>query len=202
MGLCCAAICAGKIITIGPFNVPCSNIVFSFLTFPLTDIIAEIWGKPAAKYTVWLGFSAQLLFVLLIQASIYLPFPEFWHDQPSYQQALHLGPRVICASMVAFLFSQFWDVYCYCKLKQWTDGRCLWLRNNVSTFTSQLINSVIFNSIIFYDSGNLMTLITSSLGLKWIIALIDTPLVYAAVAIIRHTTASHPTSVSRPIHLS
>jgi uncharacterized integral membrane protein (TIGR00697 family) len=187
VGLCASAVTATKIVAIGPFVFPCSNIIFSLLTFPITDIISEVWGQRYAKITVWLSFAAQAGFVLLIQGSIYVPAADMWTGQESYAHVLGNGPRILIASFVAFLTSQFWDVIVYSKLKQLTRGRWLWLRNNISTFSSQLINSALFISIAFGGSLPIGELILGSMALKWLIAAIDTPLVYVGVHMVNRT---------------
>ena len=184
VGLCASAITAAKMVDAVFFVFPCSNIIFSLLTFPVTDIISEIWGKEYAKRTVWISFGAQALFVLFIQGSIYLPAAGFWERQDAYQSALGSGPRILLASMVAFLSSQIWDVVVYGKLKVITKGRFIVVRNNISTFSSQLVNSSLFITIAFYGSQPVLKLITGSILLKWLIAAIDTPLVYLGVRFI------------------
>ncbi len=181
VGLCASAITAAKIVDFGFFVFPCSNIIFSLLTFPITDIISEVWGKQYAKITVYISFFAQALFVGLIQLSIYAPAASFWQNHSAYNIVLSTGPRVLIASMVAFLTAQFWDVYIYAYLKRSTKGRFLWIRNNISTFSSQLINSTLFITIVFYNKQPILPLIIGSIFLKWMIAAFDTPLVYYGV---------------------
>lgn len=184
VGLCASAITASKIIQIGSFVFPCSNLIFSLLTFPVTDVISEIWGSHEAKRTVWISFAAQVLFVVLIQSSVYLPAATTWGNNDAYQLVLGSGPRIVLASMVAFLTSQIWDVIVYDKLKALTKGRYLVLRNNLSTFSSQLVNSALFITIAFYGSQPVLQLIFGSILLKWVIAAVDTPLVYWGVRLI------------------
>lgn len=76
VGWCVSAITASKIVEIGSFIFPCSNIIFSLLTFPVTDIVSEVRGKQYAKITVWISFAAQAGFVLLVWGSIYVPASE------------------------------------------------------------------------------------------------------------------------------
>lgn len=184
VGLCASAITATKIIQIGPFVFPSSNIIFSLLTFPITDIISEIWGKKSAKLTVWISFAAQAFFVFLIQVSLYLPAASFWENQEAYNLILGKGPRILFASMVAFLTSQYWDVIIYSYLKKIFKGRFLWIRNNISTFTSQLLNSSLFIVLAFYGEKSVGEMVLGSVLLKWLIAMIDTPLVYLGVYLI------------------
>ena len=97
------------------------------------------------------------------------------------------GPRILVARFVAFLTSQLWDVIVYAKLKQLCGGGFLWLRNNVSTFTSQLLNSSLFITLAFYKSAPIGEMILGSVFLKWVIAVIDTPLVYGGMHIVTRT---------------
>lgn len=185
IGLCTSAITAAKTVDLG-FVFPCSNIFFSLLTFPITDIISEIWGKEYAKKTVWISFFGQTLFVLFIQGSIFLPSASFGVSQEAYETILGVGPRILLASLIAYITSQIWDVVVYDKLKSLTSGRYIWLRNNISTFTSQFINSSLFIFIAFYGTQPVLQLIFGSILLKWFIALIDTPLVYLGIHYIRN----------------
>ncbi len=184
VAMCASAITASKIIRVGEFVFPCSNIIFSLLSFPVTDIISEIWGSKDAKRTVWISFSAQAFFVLLVQGSVFLPGALTWGNQEAYQLVLGSGPRIVVASMVAFFTAQFWDVVVYEKLKSLTKGRFIVLRNNVSTFSSQLLNSSLFITIAFYGEQPVAPLIFGSILLKWVIAALDTPLVYLGVRLI------------------
>lgn len=184
VALAASVITARKIISIGPISFPCCNIIFSLLTFPITDIISEIWGKEYAKRSVYLAFASQALFVAFIQISIALPHPELWQDQSSYSAILGTGPRILLASLIAFFVAQMWDVIIYAKLKKLSKGKYLWLRNNLSTISSQAINSLLFISIAFYGVHSVFELFLGSIVLKILIAIIDTPIVYLGVSYI------------------
>ncbi len=181
VGLCASVITAEKIVAIGPLIFPASNIVFSLLTFPITDIVSEIWGRRDAFRVVYVSLAGQVLFVALIQGSIVLPAAPTWAHQEAYAEVLGAGPRLLAASLVAFLTSQVWDVYVYSRLKRLSRGRFLWLRNNLSTFTSQLINSTVYITVAFSGSQPVLQLIQGSMVLKWAIAAVDTPIVYFGV---------------------
>jgi len=105
VGLCVSAIAASKIVEIGPFIFPYSNIIFPLLTFPKTDSTSEVWGKQYAKITVCISFAEQPGFVLLIQGSIDVHAAEVWTHQQAYAEVLGNGPRILVASFVAFLTS-------------------------------------------------------------------------------------------------
>lgn len=180
VGLCVAVVTAPKIIEIGGVMFPCCNIFFSLLTFPITDTLSEVYGKQYANKAVIIGFLAQFSFVFLLQFALKLPGQSGQYVE-AYQALFSATPRFLLASMIAFLVSQFWDVYIYAVLKHLCKGRWLWLRNNLSTMSSQAINSILLIGIGFTSHPQLGKLILGSIILKMIIALIDTPLVYILV---------------------
>lgn len=181
VGLCLCVITAPKIIQLGPITFPCCNVFFALLTFPVTDTISEVFGKSYANKAVLLGFFAQFLFVFLLQMALFMPAAHFWSYQDAFVGLFGSSSRIILASMVAFLVSQYWDVYIYAVLKKACAGKWLWLRNNLSTMSSQLINSLLFIGIAFGNHEYLASLIVGSVLFKWLIALVDTPLVYGLV---------------------
>lgn len=156
-----------------PVIFPASNLFFAFLTFPITDIIADIYGKEEANTTVWIGFVSQLLTICILEICILLP------GDGMKLASFHIGGWVVFfGSAIAYLLSQLWDVYSFHWIKEnWTGDRHLWLRNNLSTFSSQLINSTIFITVVF-GVDELLVMLSSSILIKWLIALLDTPFVY------------------------
>lgn len=152
---------------------PASNLFFAFLTFPITDIIADIYGKREANNTVWVGFVSQLAAISILEVCMLLP------GDNAKLAPFHIGGWVVFfGSTIAYLVSQFWDVYFFHWIKEkWTGDRHLWLRNNLSTLSSQLINSLIFISIVF-GVDELWIMLSGSIIIKWAIAILDTPLVY------------------------
>ena len=182
VGLCATTITASKIVTIGPISFACCNIIFALLTFPVTDTISEIFGIKYAKITVLIGCVAQILFMVLIQSSLYVPASPLWENETAYNTVLSIGPRVVIANLVAFLIASFWDVTVYAKLKKWNRGKFLWIRNNLSTSSAQILNAFLFMNITFYGTGlPVGKLVLGSLVLRFFLAAIDTPLVYLAV---------------------
>ena len=97
--------------------------------------------------------------------------------------------RIVAASIIAYLISQHHDVWAFWRIREATKGRFLWLRNNVSTIVSQLIDSSIFLTlglygVIIHTPGELFTTIMSMWLAKVVIALADTPFVYAGVILV------------------
>ena len=196
-GLFCAClvaadVLAAKILHIGPISVPAG--VFAYcITFVCADVINEIWGRRCANMVVLAGFLGLVCTFLLIQLALWCPAAPFWNQEDAFRGILGVTPRIIAASLVAYLFSQFYDVWLYTLLRDRMQGRRLWLRNNVATILSQLIDSVVFIIIAFYDVMPVWPLISGQWAVKVVLALCDTPLVYGALWCIRRYMAAQET---------
>lgn len=167
------------------------------LTFLITDIVCEVFGKKRASLMVVLGFFASILSLVFINLAVMLPGSEVWINnslgynsikdmQNAYESVFTLPGFLISASMLAYLVAQLIDVRIFHYLKKATNEKKLWLRNNLSTMFSQLIDTIIVNSIFLYFGLNLdwdiiIKIIIASYLFKIIIALLDTPLVYIGV---------------------
>jgi uncharacterized integral membrane protein (TIGR00697 family) len=167
------------------------------LTFLITDIVCEVYGKKRASLMVILGFLASILSLIFINLAVTLPGSEVWINgelgfrsidemQNAYESVFTLPGFLISASMLAYLVAQLIDVRIFHYLKNKTNDKKLWLRNNVSTMFSQLIDTIIVNSIFLYFGLNLsweiiLKIIIASYIFKIVIAVLDTPLVYIGV---------------------
>jgi uncharacterized integral membrane protein (TIGR00697 family) len=162
--------------------VPAGVIVYA-ASFLVTDLISEVYGKKEAMTAVWLGFAAMLIFSLYsLLMTQWTPAP-YWANQEAFESVVGLSFRITLAGVISFLFSQSWDVMVFHWLKKENSSygkpKHLWIRNNVSTVTSQFIDSVLFISIAFigeYDT--IISMIIAQWFIKCIIALIDTPFAY------------------------
>lgn len=179
MSLIVANVVAGKVVSIFGFIVPSAVVAYG-VTFLCTDIIGELYGKDEANATVKMGFIIQLCSLALILFAIQLPAAPFAVEySQNFKIVLSQSSRVVVASLIAYLVSQANDVYIFHKLKDKTNGKHKWLRNNLSTMTSQFIDTAIFISIAFYgEVPNLLWMIISQYFIKFIIALCDTPFFY------------------------
>ncbi|MDH4247799.1 MAG: queuosine precursor transporter [Deltaproteobacteria bacterium] len=176
---------SGKIISLAGLFVPAGVLAYS-ITFAVTDVICEVWGNQRTQWVVRAGFLVQVLVLLLVQAAIYMPAAPFWPAQEAYAAILGGTGRIIVGSLTAYAVSQTLDVYLYGWLKQRFNSRHLWLRNNVATFVSQLVDTSLFITIAFYGGEMpLLALIGGQLAVKWSIALMDTPVVYLLVYLVR-----------------
>jgi uncharacterized integral membrane protein (TIGR00697 family) len=179
---------AVKLFSIGDWIVLPAAVIIYVFTYPILDVITEAYGKEAARRTVLTGFLAQVLAIGFIWIAIKLPAASFYENQESFELIFTAGFRVTIASLAAYLVSQNLDVTIFDKLKKRHGRKKLWIRNNLSTMASQLVDTAIFITIAFYGTmplGVLIGMIFSQYIFKFIVAILDTPVVYALVAICR-----------------
>lgn len=168
-----ANVVSAKIVTFGELVIPAAIVAYP-LTFLMTDIIGEIWGKEQANQSVKLGFVCQLVSLVLIGLAIILPVAPFADNQAEFKGIMAQSFRVVAASLVAYYCSQSWDVWIFHKIREKGTGN-KWLRNNLSTMTSQIIDTAIFITIAFIGSvPNIWVMIGSQYLIKCIYALLDT----------------------------
>ncbi|TLS38278.1 queuosine precursor transporter [Pseudalkalibacillus caeni] len=174
-----ANIMAGKIIMIGSFVLPAAVVMYAF-SFLFTDVIHERYGKKEAQRTILFGFGAQVFASAMIFIGMLLPVAPFAADtQTAYETLLGQNYRFVLASLAAYLVSQNVDIYVFSFFKKLTNEKHKWLRNNLSTFTSQFLDTAIFITIAFIGTvPNIWVMILSQYVVKLGLALIDTPLFY------------------------
>lgn len=168
------------------------------LTFLITDTIAELYGRRATTRIVWMGFGCSILMLIMIYIGKILPGADFWvadGGQDAYDFILGSVPRIVAASMVAYLVSQNFDVFAFHFWRRKTDGRHLWFRNNASTMMSQAIDTALFITIAFAGTvpgSVLATMLVGQYLVKVCLAALDTPVVYALVGLIRRFGSDDP----------
>ena len=160
------------------------------ITFLITDLISEIFGKKKANQVVTAGIFASFFSMgIILVADLAPSIPESPVDETLFKKVFSLSPLAVLASMIAYLCAQYVDIAIYHFWKRVTKGRMLWLRNNFSTFSSQFIDTFtvvgllcIFGVLpwdLFYG------LVVSGFLFKVFIAALDTPLLYLFVYILR-----------------
>ncbi|CDQ41246.1 MULTISPECIES: queuosine precursor transporter [Virgibacillus] len=176
-------ILAVKLFQIGEFILPGAAVVY-VITYLLTDVIGEVYGKETARKTVQAGFITQLIGMLFIFIVVHLPAAPAFGLQEEFEQILGGSFRVMIASLLSYLASQHLDVTIFHRLKANHGEKKLWLRNNISTMTSQLIDTSIFIVIAFWGVvpfNVLIGMVITQYVFKLIIAIIDTPFAYLLV---------------------
>jgi uncharacterized integral membrane protein (TIGR00697 family) len=169
-----------KIVDLGPFTFDGGTILFP-LSYIFGDILTEVYGYSRSRKVIWLGFvSAMLMSVTFILVGV-LPPAADWHYQTAYEQILGLTPRIVVASLVAYLVGEFSNSFILAKLKLLTHGRWLWTRTIASTLIGQIVDTALFIAIAFtgvVPSGLLLTLIVSNYLFKCGVEILFTPVTY------------------------
>lgn len=178
-----------------------ASIVCYPLTFLVTDVVSEFYGKKRADFLVLLGFAMSLLSLLVLLvatgtephaawAAGELPF---YDDAAGYQHAFEsvfsINGTLLLASMSAYLSAQLIDNRLFHFWKALTKGKHLWLRNNGSTMISQLVDTVVVGCILYYwgfgmDFETGLSIMIAMYVTKLAIAALDTPLIYLCVAVL------------------
>ena len=161
------------------------------ITFLITDIISEVYGKRKANQIVTIGIFASFFSMLIVFVSGIVPATD-WSpvSDTLFNKVFGATAIAVLASMLAYLFAQYIDIQLFHFWKRLTKGKHLWLRNNFSTFLSQFVDT--FTVLILLCSfGKIEWKLFSSLLLsgflfKVLIAALDTPLLYLAVYAFRN----------------
>ncbi len=159
------------------------------ITFLITDILSEIYGRKRTNQVVMMGFFALIftLFILWL-GSQFSSIETSPLSDDLYQKAYGNSWRVIASSMAAYIVAQMVDVRLFHFWKRVTGGKHLWLRNNASTLVSQLVDTTLVVLVLFAGELEWSTIggyIKDGWLFKALVALIDTPFLYAATWMIR-----------------
>ena len=166
------------------------------ITFLCTDFISELYGKKRANLVVWVGLLLNIWVLFILWLGGALPphpvlmengLPALEDPNHTYFQIKYLTSLATAGSMIAYMTAQFVDVHIFHMLKKWTKGKHLWLRNNGSTLTSQMVDSIAVLTITFIGARSalhimpgetvfhaMIILILSNYVFKMVSALIDT----------------------------
>ena len=171
------------------------GVIFYSSIFFATDVLSENYGRHEANKAVRMGFAVSLIILLMMSlALLYQPstrpeaaeFSTNIHN--AFQTIVSFTPRFIAGSLLAYVISQSFDVWAFHKIKQFTGERWLWLRNNLSTMSSQVIDTVIYSLVAWWGILNLrdaLMLGAVKYGFKIVIAAIDTAFLCWAKAAFR-----------------
>lgn len=189
---------AGKFFNLFGYGLSCGILAYP-ITFLATDLICEVFGKKRATYLVATGFVVSLFVTALVWLAVQVPVyttPEGNYigiNPTEFAHVFGLTPGIVFGSMVAYLTAQFVDVQIFHFWKRLTKGRHLWLRNNASTFVSQLVDTMMVISVtlvvwprMFPDSGvqaidsfsQWREMVLTGYVFKAVVAALDTPLFY------------------------
>ncbi len=176
------------------------------LTFILTDILNEFYGRRVVRRVTFLGFAMTALAFLMLLVAAALPWMAAAHEPgwqglpPSAWNSVFTGATQIqIASMVAYLVGQLLDISLFFAIKKWTGDRALWLRATGSTLVSQLIDSTLVTMIGFsaLPMAVQLDMIQAGYLIKVASAIALTPVLYALHALIERTWGIEPVPLER-----
>jgi len=152
-------------------------------TFLATDILAEYYSVEDAKKAVKVGLFTNIVLIVSTQiALLYIP-SEFDYAHEAMQTLFSLNLRISVASAAMYYIANMADIYVFGKIKKKTNGRMLWLRNNVATILCNCLENFGFIGLAFagiYDFGTIMTIAISTSIVEAFVAVLDTPFLYLA----------------------
>jgi len=178
-----ANVTAAKLISVGGLTLSAGIVIFP-VSYIVADVLTEVWGYGAARRVIWLAFGCNVLMVAAIWAGGALPAAPFWKGQAAYEEILGQAPRILVASLVAYLLGEFANAYVLARLKIATAGRWLWVRTIGSTVVGEGLDSLVFVALAFagtVSAGALLQIFVNQWLVKVVYEAVATPLTYAAV---------------------
>lgn len=176
-----------KITKLGLLTFDAGTLLFP-LSYIFGDVLTEVYGFRRSRQVIWTGFFFAFFSALIIYIVGLLPVAPGWQYQEAYQNILGLTPRIITASLIAYLFGEFSNSFILAKLKIKTAGRFLWLRTISSTLVGEGLDTLLFVLIAFtgvLPTTLLLTVILSNYIFKVGVEVIFTPLTYKVVKFLK-----------------
>jgi queuosine precursor transporter len=128
-----------------------AGVLFFPISYIFGDILTEVYGYGRDRRVVWAGFGALAFASLMAAVVVHLPVSARGSsNQAAIEAVFGNTPRIVAASITAFLCGTFVNSYVLAKMKIWTRGRWLWTRLVGSTLCGELVDSMLFYSIAFY----------------------------------------------------
>lgn len=180
-------IASTKIVDFGWFTFDGGTLLFP-LSYIFGDILTEVYGYKKSRSVIWLGFFCALMMSLVFYIVGQLPSASDWGNQDAYNAILGATPRIVLASLVAYLCGSFSNSMILAKMKIWTKGKYLWTRTIGSTVVGELVDSTLFILIAFagiLPNSLLVTLIISNYIFKTLVEVAFTPITYKVVKFLK-----------------
>lgn len=152
-------------------------------TFLATDILAECYSVKDAKKAVRLGLFSNIILIVSTQIALLYSPSEFDYANDAMKTLFSLNLRISIASAAMYYIANMADIYVFSRIKTATEGRMLWLRNNVATILCNCLENFGFIGLAFagiYDLSTIMTIAISTSIIEALVAVCDTPFLYAA----------------------
>jgi uncharacterized integral membrane protein (TIGR00697 family) len=197
-----------RVLDIGPFTADAGTLTFP-IAYIVGDVLTEVYGFRIARRVIWLGFICNALAVGIFQMAVRLPSVDDPAFQDAFEMVFNATPRILLASMAAYLVGSFINAYVLARLKVITEGRWLWMRTIGSTIMGQGLDTVVFVFIAFWGvfPGEV---IWAMLYTNWIVKIgvevLATPVTYKVVDLFKRkeqvdvydtTTDFNPIAIGR-----
>ena len=137
-----------KVIQIGSLTVTAGLLVFP-ISYIINDCIAEVWGFKKARLIIWSGFAMNFFVVALGLIAVAIPAAPFWEGEEHFDFVFGMAPRIVAASLMAFLVGSFLNAYVMSKMKVASQGRNFSVRAIWSTVVGETADSLIFFPVAF-----------------------------------------------------
>ncbi len=176
-------IISSKIMSVGQWTVPVGVLVFP-LSYIIHDVVAEVWGYRKVRLIIWAGFGVNLLAVVFFSLSIVVPSAPFYQSQDAFATVLGNTPRLVAASLIAYLTGSFLNAYIMSRFKVLTKGKGFSVRAVVSTLAGEGADSLIFITIAFagiFPIKALMTMVLTQALIKTAYEIIILPVTILVV---------------------
>ena len=141
-------VASSKILNLGVFTFDGGTLLFP-VSYIFGDVLTEVYGYQQSRQVIWIGFMSALLMSGVFALVGILPPAEGWDQQEAYQAILGVTPRIVLASLIAYLCGEFANSYTLAKMKLLTRGRWLWTRTIGSTVVGQFADTFIALPIAF-----------------------------------------------------
>ena len=177
-----ANIITAKNVNIAGLSTAIGTVMFAS-TFLATDILAECYSVADAKKAVKIGLFSNIILIVSTQIALLYTPSEFDYAHGAMQTLFSLNLRISIASAAMYYIANMADIYVFSKIKIKTEGRMLWLRNNIATILCNCLENFGFIGLAFagiYDFKTIMTIAISTSIVEAIVAVCDTPFLYAA----------------------
>jgi hypothetical protein len=159
-------------------TAPAAVLVFA-VTFLITDIVNEKFGRQEVHRMVFLTFVTQVAMVVFLFIGGRLQPAPFWDAQSAWDKLLGVVPRITVASWLTFLVSENLDAWLFSVVRRITRGRHLWARNALSSIPSLTVDTVIFVTLAFAGTGiPLWHVMLGQFCTKYLVAIVDIPFMY------------------------
>lgn len=137
-----------KVIQVGSLTVTAGLLVFP-ISYIINDCIAEVWGFKKARLIIWSGFAMNFFVVALGLIAVAIPAAPFWEGEEHFNFVFGIAPRIVAASLMAFLVGSFLNAYVMSKMKVASQGRNFSARAIWSTVVGETADSLIFFPVAF-----------------------------------------------------